>query len=73
MKLKSASKLVLATHNQGKLAEFGQLLLPFGVEIVSAGALGLPEPEETGTTFEENAYIKAHAAASASGLACAIG
>jgi XTP/dITP diphosphohydrolase len=68
MKLKSGSRLVLATHNQGKLAEFRQLMQPFGIQIISAGELGLPEPEETGTTFEQNAFTKAHAAASASGL-----
>lgn len=68
MKLQRGDRLVLATHNQGKLKEFRQLMEPFGLEIVSAGELGLPEPEETGTTFNENAYTKAFAAASASGL-----
>lgn len=68
MKLKPGERLVLATHNAGKLKEFRQLMAPFGVEIVSAGELGLPEPEETGTTFEDNAYTKAFAAAKASGL-----
>lgn len=68
MKLKPGERLVLATHNVGKLKEFRQLMAPFGVEIVSAGELGLPEPEETGTTFEQNAYTKAFAAAKASGL-----
>lgn len=61
-------KLVVATHNAGKLAEFADLIGPFGFEMQSAGELGLPEPAETGTTFEENAYIKAFAAASATGL-----
>ncbi|GGE32754.1 non-canonical purine NTP pyrophosphatase [Agaricicola taiwanensis] len=61
-------KLVVATHNAGKLREIRELLAPFGVEAVSAGELGLPEPEETGTTFAENARIKAEAAATASGL-----
>jgi XTP/dITP diphosphohydrolase len=61
-------KLVIATHNAGKLREIGALLAPFGVECVSAGELGLPEPEETGTTFVENALIKARAAAEASRL-----
>lgn len=61
-------KLVVATHNAGKLAEFADLIGPFGFETQSAGELGLPEPDETGTTFEENAYIKAFAAASATGL-----
>jgi non-canonical purine NTP pyrophosphatase (RdgB/HAM1 family) len=62
------STLVLATHNAGKLAEFRTLLTPLGFDIKSAGELGLPEPEETGTTFEENAALKARAAAEASGL-----
>ena len=65
------SRLVLATHNAGKLSEFRDLFasLPRGREtqIVSAGELGLPEPEETGTTFEANALTKARAAAEASG------
>jgi len=61
-------KLVVATHNRGKAGEIHTLLAPFGIEIVSAGDLGLPAPEETGTTFEENATLKAQAAASASGL-----
>ena len=61
-------KLVLATHNVGKLKEFAGLVAPFGIEIVSAGELGLPEPEETGTTFEENAATKALVAAKATGL-----
>jgi XTP/dITP diphosphohydrolase len=62
-------KVVIATHNAGKLAEMRHLLAPFGIEAVSAGELGLPEPEETGTMFAENAAIKAHAAARATGLA----
>jgi XTP/dITP diphosphohydrolase len=61
-------KVVIATHNAGKLAEMRELLAPFGIEAVSAGELGLPEPEETGTMFAENAAIKAHAAAGATGL-----
>lgn len=64
-----SGKVVIATHNTGKLAEMRDLLAPFGVEAVSAGELGLPEPEETGTMFAENAAIKAHAAARATGLA----
>lgn len=60
--------LVVATHNKGKVAEFAHLLTPFGLEVKSAGELGLPEPEEAGTTFEENALTKAAAAASATGL-----
>jgi XTP/dITP diphosphohydrolase len=59
--------LVLATHNQGKLAEIAALLEPLGAKLVSAGALGLAEPEETGTTFIANAELKARAAAAASG------
>jgi len=61
-------KLVIATHNAGKLREIRSLLAPYGVECVSAGELGLPEPEETGTTFVENALLKAHASAKAAGL-----
>ncbi|GAB4358030.1 MAG: RdgB/HAM1 family non-canonical purine NTP pyrophosphatase [Oricola sp.] len=61
-------RLVLATHNAGKLAEIRELIGPFGFDVVSAGELGLPEPPEHGTTFEENARTKAFAAASATGL-----
>jgi len=61
-------RLVIATHNKGKLAEIDDLLRPFHIEVVGAGALGLPEPEETGDSFEANASLKAHAAAEASGL-----
>ena len=61
-------RLVVATHNPGKLVEIADLLRPFAVDIVGAGALGLAEPEETGTTFEANAELKAHAAARAAGL-----
>jgi XTP/dITP diphosphohydrolase len=61
-------RLVVATHNRGKAGEIRAMLAPFGVEIVSAGELGLPAPEETGTTFEENATIKALAATRASRL-----
>jgi XTP/dITP diphosphohydrolase len=61
-------KIVVASHNDGKLREFAQLMAPFGFEAKSAAELGLPEPDETGTTFEENAYIKAFAAAKATGL-----
>lgn len=66
--LPPGAKLVLASHNPGKLREIGELMGPLGVEVVSAGALGLPEPEEGETSFEENARIKALAAARASGL-----
>src|SRR3954465_4807887 len=61
-------KLVIASHNQGKVREIGDLLAPFGIEVVSAGTLGLPEPEETGRTFEANAELKALAAATAARL-----
>ncbi len=61
-------RLVVATHNAGKLQEIAALLAAFPVEVVSAAALGLPEPAETEETFVGNARIKAHAAATASGL-----
>ena len=61
-------RLVIATHNPGKLAEMRELLAPHGVEAVSAGELGLGEPEETGQTFRANAAIKAIAAANAAQL-----
>jgi XTP/dITP diphosphohydrolase len=56
-------ELVIATHNPGKLAELRELLAPFGIRAASAGELGLTEPEETGSSFRENAHIKAAAAA----------
>ncbi len=65
---KITGRLVIATHNSGKLAEMRELLAPYGIEAVSAGELNLPEPEETGTTFAANARIKAEAAANATGL-----
>ena len=68
MARKLSGKVVLATHNSGKLKEMRELLAPHGVEVVSAGELGLPEPEENGTTFEANAKIKAEAAAKAANL-----
>jgi XTP/dITP diphosphohydrolase len=68
MQLVKGTKIVVASHNDGKLKEFADLMAPFGLEAKSAREYGLPEPEETGTTFEENAYIKAHAAAKATGL-----
>ena len=61
-------KLVVATHNRGKAGEIRTMLKPFGVAIVSADELGLPAPDETGTTFEENATLKALAATRGSGL-----
>lgn len=63
-----SGKVVIATHNQGKLREMRELMEPYGVALVSAGELGLPEPEENGHMFAENAAIKAVAAANASGL-----
>ena len=66
--LQPGEKLVMATHNAGKLREIEVLVAPHGISVVSAGTLGLPEPDETGTTFEENAALKARAAAVASGL-----
>lgn len=62
------TELVIASHNKGKVKEIGDLLAPFGVHVRSAGELGLAEPDETEDTFVGNARIKAHAAASASGL-----
>jgi XTP/dITP diphosphohydrolase len=61
-------RLVIASHNPGKIGEIAELLAPYQVETIGAGALGLPEPEETGSTFEENAALKARLAAEASGL-----
>jgi XTP/dITP diphosphohydrolase len=63
-----SGRVVIATHNQGKLKEIRELLAPYGIDLVSAGSLGLPEPDETGHMFAENAAIKAHAAAKSSGL-----
>jgi XTP/dITP diphosphohydrolase len=63
-----SDRLVIASHNPGKVREIGALLAPFRIAVVSAGALGLPEPEETGVTFAENALLKAHAAAGGSGM-----
>ena len=60
---KLSGRIVAATHNKGKLAEIRDLVGPHGVEVLSAGDLGLPEPEETGDTFIANALIKARSAA----------
>ena len=68
MSRRLSGKVVIATHNAGKLKEMRELLAPHGVEAISAGELDLPEPDETGVTFAENAFIKAHAAAMKSGL-----
>lgn len=61
-------QLLVATHNHGKLEEIADLLVPYGVTVIGAATLGLPEPEETETTFAGNALLKARAAALASGL-----
>ncbi len=62
------TRLVIASHNDGKVREIADLLLPYAITVTSAGALGLPEPEETGTTFAANAALKAHASTAGSGL-----
>ena len=64
----TGGRLIIATHNPGKLAEIGELLAPFGVAVTGAAELGLPEPDETGTSFEANAQLKALAAADAGQL-----
>jgi XTP/dITP diphosphohydrolase len=61
-------KLVIASHNKGKIREIAELLGPYGIEPVSAADLDLPEPEETGNTFIDNAELKARLAADLSGL-----
>lgn len=68
MRKLTETKIVLASHNQGKLGEIQLLLLPFGVKCVSAGELSIDEPAETESTFSGNARIKAHYASRASGL-----
>jgi XTP/dITP diphosphohydrolase len=68
MHRRTEGRLVIATHNPGKLAEMRELLAPYGIEAISAGELGLGEPEETGKTFAANARIKAIAAAQAARL-----
>jgi XTP/dITP diphosphohydrolase len=68
MKLRPGDALVVASHNKGKLREIKELLAPFGFDVKGAAELGLPEPEETGLTFEDNAILKARAAAKASGI-----
>ncbi|MBD3678218.1 MAG: RdgB/HAM1 family non-canonical purine NTP pyrophosphatase [Rhodobacteraceae bacterium] len=67
-KLSRGDRLVLASHNKGKLREIAELLAPFGISVVSAGELGFEEPEETEDSFAGNARIKAHFAAKAAGL-----
>lgn len=66
IRLSPGDKLVIASHNQGKVREIRELLAPYELDIVGAVDLGLPEPEETGSTFAENAMLKAEAASSAS-------
>lgn len=66
--LVSGDKLVLASHNKGKIAEFRELLAPLGIGLVSSGELGVAEPEETGDTFAANAQLKAEVTAQAVGL-----
>jgi XTP/dITP diphosphohydrolase len=68
MRKLTSKKLVLASHNKGKLEEFSALFKPYDIDVVLAGDLGLPEPEETGETFRENAILKAKAAALATDL-----
>lgn len=68
MTLVPGTALVVASHNPGKVREIEELLAPFGIESKGAAALGLPEPQETGLSFAENAALKARAAANASGL-----
>ncbi len=67
-KLKAGDRLLVASHNPGKVREIRDLLAPYGIDAVSARDLDLPEPEETGKTFKANAELKARAAATASGL-----
>jgi XTP/dITP diphosphohydrolase len=64
----AGDRLLVATHNAGKLEEIADLLRPFAITVVSAAQMGLPEPAETETTFVGNARIKAHAGAAATGL-----
>ncbi|PSJ60180.1 RdgB/HAM1 family non-canonical purine NTP pyrophosphatase [Pseudaminobacter soli (ex Li et al. 2025)] len=68
MRILTEREIVVASHNEGKLREFADLMAPFGFKAKSAKEFGLPEPDETGTTFEQNAAIKALAAATATGL-----
>lgn len=68
--MKEIGKIVIASHNQGKISEIREMLVPFEIEVCSAKELNLPDVEETGTTFEENARLKAETLAKASGLPC---
>jgi XTP/dITP diphosphohydrolase len=67
-RLKRGDRLVVASHNPGKVREIAALIGPFGIEAVSAASVSLPEPQETGTSFAENALIKARASTQAAGL-----
>jgi XTP/dITP diphosphohydrolase len=66
--LRRGARIIVASHNEGKVRELAELFAPYGVACVSAASLGLPEPEETGASFAENAALKAEAAANASGM-----
>ena len=68
IRLKSGGRLVVASHNPGKVTEIRELIAPFGIATLGAAELGLGEPDETGTNFAENAALKAEAAMNASGL-----
>jgi len=68
LELKRGRKLVIASHNEGKVRELAKLFAPFGIDCISAASLDLPEPEETGATFADNANLKAGAAAKAAGM-----
>jgi XTP/dITP diphosphohydrolase len=68
IRIRRGDRLVVASHNPGKVREIKELIAPFGIETHGAAELGLPEPEETGATFADNARLKAEAAAIASGL-----
>jgi len=67
-KLRRGTRLVIASHNEGKVRELAELFAPYGIRCVSAASLRLPQPEETGDSFTENAKIKAIAAAKGSGM-----
>lgn len=68
IRIRPGDRLVVASHNPGKVKEIKELIAPFGIQTLGAAELGLPEPEETGSTFAGNARLKAEAAAKASGL-----
>ena len=66
--LRRGARIVVASHNEGKVRELAELFAPYGITCVAAASLGLKEPEETGASFAENAALKAEAAAKASGM-----